>query len=90
MIILLIYFFISMFMMAMVYLRILGIFLDYREEHPNVRVKKISAPTMAVNIIVMFLIFLCPIANFAAFLILVIAISENEIIDKIKEKTYLE
>lgn len=89
MIILLIYFFISMFMMTMVYLRILGIFLDYKEEHPNIKIKTISAPTMAVNIIVMFLIFICPIANLAAFLILVIATPESEIREKILEKTYL-
>ena len=78
------------FMLGITYLRMVGIFLDYKEEHPNVKFKPISIPTLWVNIIKMLLIFFIPIINITAFIILVFVVTTEEIEEQIEEKTYLD
>ena len=78
------------FMVGIVFLRYIGVFLDYKEEHPDIKIKPMSIPTLWVNIIKLLLLFICPIVNITAFIILVFVVSTEEIEDQIEERTYLD
>lgn len=78
------------FMIGITYLRMVGVFLDYKEEHPDIKIKPMSVPTLWVNIIKIFLIFFVPVVNIVAFIILIFVVTTEEIEEQIEERTYLD
>ncbi len=80
------YFTICAFMLAVVYIRIWGEFIDFKKAHPNARFIKPNFAQTVVNIIKLILYFTCPILNVLLFIGVLFVIPDSRIQEVIAEK----